>query len=240
MVNNKDEIKDKFKIGDEIDKPKFDTLIDDLDSLIPKDNFKVISGHGFPGGKITAVPGTIYHDLDETMGARLWIKSKGVDNQNWKPLHADTGTREIPVRNGKNSKVFIQRVGNVVSITFGGSQWGWFSLDLAKLKKEEWLMVEKGEDLWIKIGSAKATSFHNDFIPPGFRATGGTTTGVYDDNSKLVGAMYYGGQSDSNALILRFPKTKKSTLTDKFLTELRVAGMTYLTDNEWPIAFIDK
>lgn len=238
MVQNKEEIKAKFNTGDELDKIKFDTLVDDIDTLIPKDNFKVINGHGFPN--VAAVPGTVYHDLDETMGARLWIKSKGVDNQNWKPLQADTGVREIPIRNGKNSKVFLQRVGNVVSLTFGGSQWGWFSLDLAKFKKEEWLMVEKGEDLWIKMGSAKATSFHNAFIPQGFRSQSGTTTGVYDDNSRLIGAMYYGGQSDSNALILRFPKMKKSGLTDKFLTELRVAGLTYLTDNEWPSTFDDK
>lgn len=238
MVQNKEEIKAKLQTGDDLTKNKLDTLVDDIESLIPKGVFKVLTGSGFPN--MPATPGTIYNDTADTMGAKLWIKTKTEDNQNWRPLVADTGVREIPIRNGKNSKVFIQRVGNVVNITFGGAQWGWFSLDLAKFKKEEWLMVEKGEDLWIKLGSAKATSFHNNFIPPGFRAQAGTTTGVYDDNSRLIGAVYYGGRSDSDALIMRFPKMKKAQLTDKFLTELRVAGITYLTADDWPREFNDK
>lgn len=75
-------------------------------------------GTGVPNGSATAQPGTIYKDLAETYGVRLWIKDTGANNQGWVPLVGDTGIRDITSLQDPQfmtiatSKVIVQRFYN--------------------------------------------------------------------------------------------------------------------------------
>lgn len=231
------EIKEKYNTGDNLNGEKIKNLIDDIASIIPKGTENgILTGEGQPNNRQTAPPGTLYHDRTRVMGASIWVKTEGTGATGWEVVVGNTGQREIPVKNNNGAKVFMQRVGNVVTVTFGGGTYGWFSLNETKVKSDGWAVAQKGPDLWLKL-TPDGPNNRNEFIPLGFRSKAPLTVGVYDDNSKLIGSMYYGGDADSNALQLRFPNMTKDKLTDKFLKELRPGFFTYLTNESWPTDF---
>ena len=250
MTNNKktevmnvptlEEIKAKYNTGDNLDEVKVRGLIDDLGGLIvatgqggsPK------IGRGIPNSRVTGKPGDLYIDEIKTLGASVWVKTDTTSNAGWEVLSGDTGKKQITVKNalnGKNAAVFVRRNGRQVTITFGAGQYGWFSLDLNALKNDGWAFSQRGQDVWIKLVPKSANGNRNDFIPQGFRSETGMVAGVYDDNTRLIGSVYYGGDADSNALMIRFPNITKENITQKMLQEMRIGFFTYITSDQWPM-----
>lgn len=75
-------------------------------------------GEGFPEGNVVAYPGSIYTDINGTMGALRWIKTSGTDASGWKVLDADTGRIDVTkyVENPGDGRVTISRERDTVTL----------------------------------------------------------------------------------------------------------------------------
>ena len=191
-----------------------------------------IHGTGMPNGKVTAPIGTTYVDMEVTNGALKWIKREGTGNTGWQIFTADTGWRTLPLINKRGSaRLQIRRINDQVIVKFDGLSWGWFGVD--DIDKQGGRIVEKTisgkKYTWIKLDIGKG----NDVLPQGFRSASSMLTGLYGDLGDLLGSVYVGGTSDSNAIQLRYAMPKEQ-ITSNVLSQIRISPITFITDDDYP------
>ena len=191
-----------------------------------------IHGTGMPNGVITANIGTTYVDENKTNGALKWIKTTDGGNRGWQVFTGDTGWRTLPLVNKRgNARLQIRRINDEIIVKFDGLQYGWFGVD--DLERQGGNIVEKTiaskKYTWIKLNIGQG----NNVLPVGFRSASSLLTGLYGDLGDLLGSVYVGGTSDSNAVQLRYA-VSKNELTSTMLSQIRISPIIFITDDEWP------
>lgn len=191
-----------------------------------------IHGNGMPNGRVAAPIGTTYVDMAVTNGALKWIKESGDGNTGWKVFTGDTGWRTLPLINKRgNAKLQIRRINDEVIVKFDGLSFGWFGVD--DISKQGGRIVDKTIDgkkyTWIKLDVGRG----NDVLPKGFRSASSMLTGLYGDLGDLLGSVYVGGTSDSNAIQLRYAMAKEQ-ITSTILSQIRISPITFITDDDYP------
>lgn len=191
-----------------------------------------IHGTGMPNGVVTAEIGTTYVDKNKTNGALKWIKTTDGGNTGWKVFTGDTGWRTLPLINKRgNAKLQIRRINDEIIVKFDGLSWGWFGVD--DLTKQVGNIIDKTiagkQYTWIKLNVGRG----NDVLPEGFRSASSLLSGLYGDLGDLLGSVYVGGTSDSNAIQLRYA-VGRNELTSTMLSQIRISPITFVTDDGWP------
>lgn len=191
-----------------------------------------IHGTGMPNGQVEAPIGTTYVDMEVTNGALKWIKESGSGNTGWKVFTGDTGWRTLPLINKRGSaKLQVRRINDQIIVKFDGLNWGWFGVD--DLSRQEGRIVDKTINskkyTWIKLDVGRG----NDVLPQGFRSASSLLTGLYGDLGDLLGSVYVGGTSDSNAIQLRYAM-ERNALNSNILSQIRISPITFITDDDWP------
>lgn len=192
-----------------------------------------IHGTGMPNGVVTADIGTTYVDENKTNGALKWIKTTNGGNTGWQVFTGDTGWRTLPLVNKRgNARLQIRRINDEVIVKFDGLSWGWFGVD--DLEKQGGNIVEKTiagkKYTWIKLNIGQG----NNVLPVGFRSASSLLSGLYGDLGDLLGSVYVGGTSDSNAIQLRYAMARNE-LTSNILSQIRISPVTFITDDDWPV-----
>lgn len=191
-----------------------------------------IHGTGMPNGVVEAELGTTYVDKNKTNGALKWIKTTDGGNAGWKVFTGDTGWRTLPLINKRgNARLQIRRINDEIIVKFDGLSWGWFGVD--DLSKQGGNIVDKTiagkQYTWIKLNVGRG----NDVLPEGFRSASSLLSGLYGDLGDLLGSVYVGGTSDSNAIQLRYA-VGRNELTSTMLSQIRISPITFVTDDGWP------
>ena len=189
-----------------------------------------IVGEGFPEGKVVAPIGTIYVDTQVTNGALRWIKKSGNGNTGWVILSGDTGLKEVTSATFKpGAKMYLRRINNVVTISFGGLQYDLFGLN-AKLSLKGRVVSKPGNINWIRMSTDNIDT--NYSIPLGFQTSKSFYTTLYGDAGNIVGTIYIGGKNDLNVIRLQpigdYPVNGYA--------DLRVGAIIYTTDDPYPTA----
>ena len=192
-----------------------------------------IHGTGMPNGVVTADVGTTYVDENKTNGALKWIKTTNGGNTGWQVFTGDTGWRTLPLVNKRgNARLQIRRINDEVIVKFDGLSWGWFGVD--DLEKQAGNIVEKTiagkKYTWIKLNIGQG----NNVLPAGFRSASSLLSGLYGDLGDLLGSVYVGGTSDSNAIQLRYAMARNE-LNSTILSQIRISPVTFITDDDWPV-----
>ena len=192
-----------------------------------------IHGTGMPNGVVTADIGTTYVDENKTNGALKWIKTTNGGNTGWQVFTGDTGWRTLPLVNKRgNARLQIRRINDEVIVKFDGLSWGWFGVD--DLEKQGGNIVEKTiagkKYTWIKLNIGQG----NNVLPVGFRSASSLLSGLYGDLGDLLGSVYVGGTSDSNAIQLRYAMARNE-LNSTILSQIRISPVTFITDDDWPV-----
>ena len=192
-----------------------------------------IHGTGMPNGVVEAPIGTTYVDKNKTNGALKWIKTTDGGNTGWRVFTGDTGWRTLPLVNKRgNAKLQVRRINDEIIVKFDGLSWGWFGVD--DLEKQGGSIVEKTiagkKYTWIKLNIGQG----NNVLPAGFRSASSLLSGLYGDLGDLLGSVYVGGTSDSNAIQLRYAMAKNE-LTSNILSQIRISPVTFITDDDWPV-----
>ena len=192
-----------------------------------------IHGTGMPNGVVEAEIGTTYVDKNKTNGALKWIKTTNGGNTGWRVFTGDTGWRTLPLINKRgNAKLQIRRINDEIIVKFDGLSWGWFGVD--DLSKQGGNLVDKTiagkQYTWIKLNIGKG----NDVLPQGFRSASSLLSGLYGDLGDLLGSVYVGGTTDSNAIQLRYAMSRNE-LNSNILSQIRISPITFITDDEWPL-----
>lgn len=192
-----------------------------------------IHGTGMPNGVVTADIGTTYVDENKTNGALKWIKTTNGGNTGWQVFTGDTGWRTLPLINKRgNARLQIRRINDEVIVKFDGLSWGWFGVD--DLEKQGGNIVEKTiagkKYTWIKLNIGQG----NNVLPAGFRSASSLLSGLYGDLGDLLGSVYVGGTSDSNAIQLRYAMARNE-LNSTILSQIRISPVTFITDDDWPV-----
>lgn len=192
-----------------------------------------IHGTGMPNGVVEAEIGTTYVDKNKTNGALKWIKTTNGGNRGWQVFTGDTGWRTLPLVNKRgNARLQIRRINDEVIVKFDGLSWGWFGVD--DLDKQAGNIVEKTiggkKYTWIKLNIGQG----NNVLPVGFRSASSLLSGLYGDLGDLLGSVYVGGTSDSNAIQLRYAMSRNE-LTSNILSQIRISPVTFITDDDWPV-----
>ena len=192
-----------------------------------------IHGTGMPNGVVEAEIGTTYVDKNKTNGALKWIKTTDGGNTGWIVFTGDTGWRTLPLRNNRGTaKLQIRRINDEVIVKFDGLQWGWFGVD--DMSRQDGNIVEKTiggkKYTWIKLNIGQG----NNVLPVGFRSASSLLSGLYGDLGDLLGSVYVGGTSDSNAIQLRYAMSRNE-LTSNILSQIRISPVTFITDDDWPV-----
>ena len=192
-----------------------------------------IHGTGMPNGVVTADIGTTYVDENKTNGALKWIKTTNGGNTGWQVFTGDTGWRTLPLVNKRgNARLQIRRINDEVIVKFDGLSWGWFGVD--DLEKQAGNIVEKTiagkKYTWIKLNIGQG----NNVLPAGFRSASSLLSGLYGDLGDLLGSVYVGGTSDSNAIQLRYAMARNE-LNSTILSQIRISPVTFITDDDWPV-----
>lgn len=202
-------------------------------SVILPTNQWEIHGTGMPNGVVTADIGTTYVDENKTNGALKWIKTTNGGNTGWQVFTGDTGWRTLPLVNKRgNARLQIRRINDEVIVKFDGLSWGWFGVD--DLEKQAGNIVEKTiagkKYTWIKLNIGQG----NNVLPAGFRSASSLLSGLYGDLGDLLGSVYVGGTSDSNAIQLRYAMARNE-LNSTILSQIRISPVTFITDDDWPV-----
>lgn len=192
-----------------------------------------IHGTGMPNGVVTADIGTTYVDENKTNGALKWIKTTNGGNTGWQVFTGDTGWRTLPLVNKRgNARLQIRRINDEIIVKFDGLSWGWFGVD--DLEKQAGNIVEKTiagkKYTWIKLNIGQG----NNVLPAGFRSASSLLSGLYGDLGDLLGSVYVGGTSDSNAIQLRYTMARNE-LNSTILSQIRISPVTFITDDDWPV-----
>ena len=192
-----------------------------------------IHGTGMPNGVVTANIGTTYVDENKTNGALKWIKTTDGGNRGWQVFTGDTGWRTLPLVNKRgNARLQIRRINDEIIVKFDGLQYGWFGVD--DLERQGGNIVEKTisakKYTWIKLNIGQG----NNVLPVGFRSASSLLTGLYGDLGDLLGSVYVGGTSDSNAIQLRYAMARNE-LNSTILSQIRISPVTFITDDDWPV-----
>ena len=192
-----------------------------------------IHGTGMPNGVVEAEIGTTYVDKNKTNGALKWIKTTNGGNTGWQVFTGDTGWRTLPLEQKRGTaRLQIRRINDEVIVKFDGLQWGWFGInDKEKLGGS---IVEKEINgkkyTWIKLSVGRGVYV----LPEGFRSASSLLSGLYGDLGDLLGSVYVGGTSDSNAIQLRYA-VGRNELTNTMLSQIRISPITFITDDDWPV-----
>ena len=199
---------------------------------LPTNQFE-IHGTGMPNGVVTAEIGTTYVDTNNTNGALKWIKTTNGGNTGWRVFTGDTGWRTLPLVNKRgNARLQVRRINDEIIVKFDGLSWGWFGVD--DLERQGGNIVEKTiaskKYTWIKLNIGQG----NNVLPAGFRSASSLLSGLYGDLGDLLGSVYVGGTSDSNAIQLRYAMAKNE-LTSNILSQIRISPVTFTTDDDWPV-----
>lgn len=192
-----------------------------------------IHGTGMPNGKVSAPRGTTYVDMEATNGALKWIKTTDGGNTGWQVFTGDTGWRTLPLVNKRgNARLQIRRINDEIIVKFDGLSWGWFGVD--DLEKQGGNIIEKTiagkKYTWIKLNIGQG----NNVLPAGFRSASSLLSGLYGDLGDLLGSVYVGGTSDSNAIQLRYAMARNE-LNSTILSQIRISPVTFITDDDWPV-----
>ena len=223
--------KQKFLTEQYNDKPLTDRVAA-LENKTTTNQFE-IHGTGMPNGVVTAEIGTTYVDTNNTNGALKWIKTTNGGNTGWRVFTGDTGWRTLPLINKRgNARLQVRRINDEVIVKFDGLNWGWFGVD--DLERQGGNIVEKTiaskKYTWIKLNIGQG----NNVLPVGFRSASSLLSGLYGDLGDLLGSVYVGGTSDSNAIQLRYAMAKNE-LTSNILSQIRISSVTFTTDDDWPV-----
>lgn len=222
--------KQKFLTEQYNDKPLTDRVAA-LENKTTTNQFE-IHGTGMPNGVVTANIGTTYVDKNKTNGALKWIKTTNGGNTGWRVFTGDTGWRTLPLINKRgNARLQVRRINDEIIVKFDGLQYGWFGVD--DLERQGGNIVEKTisskKYTWIKLNIGQG----NNVFPVGFRSASSLLSGLYGDLGDLLGSVYVGGTSDSNAIQLRYAMAKNE-LTSNILSQIRISPITFVTDDDWP------
>lgn len=222
--------KQKFLTEQYNDKPLTDRVIA-LENKTTTNQFE-IHGTGMPNGVVTAEIGTTYVDTNNTNGALKWIKTTDGGNTGWKVFTGDTGWRTLPLVNKRgNARLQVRRINDEIIVKFDGLSWDWFGVD--DLERQGGNIVEKTiaskKYTWIKLNIGQG----NNVLPVGFRSASSLLSGLYGDLGDLLGSVYVGGTTDSNAIQLRYAMAKNE-LTSNILSQIRISPITFVTDDDWP------
>lgn len=191
----------------------------------------IIRGNWSPQNKVTAEVGTQYVDLDNTNWARIWVS---LGNKSRKVIEGNTGLRVLESKTSKgNSKIYVQRINNLVFISFGGGNWGLYDINRAEAPLSDRVSSTGTKMAWIKA-TPKNRHGADDIIPNGFRSSTSMLTGLYTDAGEVMGSIYIWGTGDSNCIQFRLANKTVKDLTDAYVSMLRTGIIVYNTDQDWP------
>ena len=123
------------------------------------------TGNGMPNGSVVAPVGTTYTDLEQTNGARKWLKTSGIGNTGWVVSQGDTEWRKIPLSASDFSSA------------------GFFAI--RRINSEVYFQVSDVTPLRTGLIVLATPS-----TLPGFRYAGRASVPAYrDDNTTAVGAL---------------------------------------------------
>ena len=143
-----------------------------------------VVGEGFPEGKVVAPIGTIYVDTQVTNGALRWIKKSGSGNTGWVILSGDTGLKEVTSATFKpGAKMYLRRINNVVTISFGGLQYDLFGLN-TKLSLRGRVVSKPRNINWIRMSTDNIDT--NYSIPLGFQTSKSFYTTRYTETLEIL------------------------------------------------------
>ena len=190
----------------------------------PSTSSSELIGEGMPNGKVDGTIGQTYVDTKKTNGALKWIKRTASGNQGWFVLDGDTGWKKLNVLSKLgNSYMQVRRVNDTVTYQFGGLQWGWFGI------------VRRGNPAFIgHPGNREKKCFliANGGIPLGYRTSGSLIGQIFNDDGVPYGTWYVGGYGDANHMRFQF---NEPVPTDRDIGDIRVANISYITDDPWPL-----
>lgn len=200
-----------------------------VENKIPRDNNgnpTIITGAGRPDkpdtteGKITGNEpnGTVYISNNGAgVGAWKWIKAK----DKWEVVYADTGDITLNAINiVKGNWVRIRRYNNLVIMSFGGGQWGWFQA----LGKGSQGFTQR------KPNSKNMDIIEINGIPAGFRADFSILKPFYNDDGIDLGKVYIGSKNDYNYIEMRFLEE----IRNEDYTDLRFPDLMWYTTDSFP------
>lgn len=200
-----------------------------VENKIPRDtngNPTIITGAGRPDkpdtteGKITGNEpnGTVYISNNGAgVGAWKWIKAK----DKWEVVYADTGDITLNAINiVKGNWVRIRRYNNLVIMSFGGGQWGWFQV----LGKGSQGFTQR------KRNSKNMDIIEINGIPAGFRADSSILKPFYNDDGVDLGKVYIGSKNDYNYIEMRFLEE----IRNEDYTDLRFPDLMWYTTESFP------
>lgn len=186
----------------------------------------IITGAGRPdkpdttGGKIKGDEpnGTVYISNDGAgVGAWKWIKTKN----KWEVVYGDTGDITMPAKNlVAGNWVKIRRYNNLVILSAGGGQWGWFQVIG---KASQGFYRRKANPKLITIIPLQG-------IKQGFRTNFSILKSFYNDDGVELGKVYVAGNNDYNYIELRFNEDVKDTN----YTDLRFPDLMWYTTDPFP------
>lgn len=162
--------------------------------------------------------GTVYISTNGAgVGAWKWIKA----NDKWEVVYADTGDITLNAVNVvKGNWVRIRRYNNLVIMSVGGGQWGWFQV----LGKGSQGFTQR------KINSKNMDIINVNGIPTGFRANSSILKPFYNDNGIDLGKVYVGSKNDYNYVEMRFSED----IRDSDYTDLRFPDLMWHTSEPFP------
>ena len=182
-----------------------------------------LKGQGFPYN-LNAEIGTTYIDTTAKNGAVKWLKvAAGTGTGAWAVLYGNIKYKPKNINSAYGSAyVEFQRSNSIVELNFGGLSWGWFGIK------------RKGAPGYVAQGSDRernVTLLPINGLPLGFRPAGSKLGLMTNDKGLRLGTVYVGGKADNNHLRLQFDDPVP---TDRDITDLRFANVSYLTDDPWP------
>lgn len=162
--------------------------------------------------------GTVFISSDGArVGAWKWIKAKN----KWEVVYADTGDITLNAMNiVQGNWVRIRRYNNLVIVTFGGGQWGWFQV---LGRGSQGFKQRKSRTKNIDIVSISG-------IPVGFRSDSSVLKPFYNDNGIELGKVYIGSKGDYNYIEMRFLEE----IRNENYTDLRFPDVMWYTTEPFP------
>ena len=145
-------------------------------------------------------------------------------------LSGDTGLKEVTSATFKpGAKMYLRRINNVVTISFGGLQFDLFGLH-TKLSLGGRVISKPNNIKWIRMSTDNIDI--NYSIPLGFQTSKSFYATLYGDAGNIVGSIYIGGKNDMNAIRIQ----PTGDYPANGYADLRVGAIIYTTDDPYPTA----
>ena len=129
--------------------------------------------------------------------------------------------------------ITFARTGNTCNIMFGGLSWGTFNVKPRTAGDNDVRVREMGGYNWWDIRTRPGGGWGT--VPSGYRAIGSTFASIRNDAGDELGIAYIGGNSDENAIILKFKKDAAAKIANGgYPGGIRIGTVSYITEDPMP------